>query len=158
MDADRHDNVHLINNTHHENLSYQNFQPGSQFELSETSSIAPSEHFIHPGGMRSFQRPPNQYSSNHLPNGRLKRHRIGRTDIVNLFHSWWLHALGCIGILGVLTSLYILLSKYNNKPQPEWPESISVNTVVSILVICLKVLEFWILTEGIITMREAREA
>lgn len=55
----------------------------------------------------------------------------GKPLIKKTLVSWWPEIVWCIFTTGLLISLVVLLKIYNNKPAPQWPNGISINTVIA---------------------------
>jgi Protein of unknown function (DUF3176) len=51
---------------------------------------------------------------------------------------WWSEGLACLGVLMGLVAIFVTLDKYKNKPLPQLPFKVSINTVVSLEATVLK--------------------
>lgn len=68
---------------------------------------------------------------------------LDKVSIVNKFSStasdWWLwEVLGCLTALVALLAIIITLNAHNNRPLPNWPFSITINSLVSVLATIMK--------------------
>ena len=59
-----------------------------------------------------------------------------------VIRPWWKEFVGCIIII------LSVLATYQHKPQPDWPDRLSINTIVSVLVTILKISVISITAEG----------
>lgn len=62
--------------------------------------------------------------------------------------NWWLEILCLIVMTAALIAITFTLSMHQNRPLPEWPYSVSVNTLVAVYVVVLKAAMLLIITEG----------
>lgn len=63
--------------------------------------------------------------------------------------NWWLELLCLVVVTAALIAITFTLFTHQNRPLPEWPYSVSVNTVVAVYVVILKGAMLLIITEGI---------
>lgn len=63
--------------------------------------------------------------------------------------NWWLEILCLVVVTAALIAITFTLFSHQNRPLPEWPYSVSVNTLVAVYVVVLKGAMLLIITEGI---------
>ncbi len=63
--------------------------------------------------------------------------------------AWWLEILSGMVICLALAALYITAATYNDKPNPHWPQGLSINSLFSIYVVVLKAAMLTVLGSGI---------
>ncbi|KAL7626788.1 hypothetical protein AAE478_003562 [Parahypoxylon ruwenzoriense] len=64
-------------------------------------------------------------------NNTLTSSRPAKTSFVNLVNIWWLEAAACLLILAMLGALVGTIYPYQDKPLPQWPYMLSINTIVA---------------------------
>ena len=69
-------------------------------------------------------------------------------SILDISKTWWKELAACLIIIGTLLTLVMLLLRYEDKPTPNWPSYVSINTLISVLVSVLKSAMILILAEG----------
>ena len=72
-----------------------------------------------------------------------------RTRYPNVLRNWWLEIL-CLGVaIAALLAITFTLSTHHNRPLPQWPYKVSVNTLVAVYIVILKAALLLVITEGI---------
>ena len=66
----------------------------------------------------------------------------------NNIRNWWLEILCLCVVNAALLAIIVTLSTHNDRPLPEWPYKVSVNTLVAVYVVILKGAMLLIVTEG----------
>ena len=54
------------------------------------------------------------------------------------FRRWLPELLACCGVLLALVALIVFMSQYDGRPRPQWPYTITINTIVSIFGLILR--------------------
>ena len=134
---------------------YQALTPSVRtVSLTETQrSDAAHEALIHPlseNGLTEVEE-----SDAHTPNVQVdeKAMREPRARRWNNLRSWWLEIL-CLGVVtAALLAISFTLSTYQNRPLPQWPLKVSVNSLVAVYVVVLKGAMLLIITEGFIPLQ-----
>jgi hypothetical protein len=67
----------------------------------------------------------------------------------SIFHTWWVEIGSCVVVLGALFAIFGILYPHQNAPLPNWPYSISINSLVSIFVVIMKGAMLLVLAEGL---------
>lgn len=113
-------------------------------------SDAVHEGLIHPSREKRRRGNDESYAPN--PNMRSDG-KATRKAPMNLLRNWWLEILSLGVVFAALLAITFTLSTHQNRPLPEWPYKISVNTLVAVYVVVLKGAMLLIITEGIIPLR-----
>lgn len=75
--------------------------------------------------------------------------------LFSIIRNWWLE-LGCLVLSMIaLVATAITLSTHQGRPLPEWPYSISVNSLISVYIIVLKAAMLVVITEGLSQLKWA---
>jgi branched-subunit amino acid transport protein len=64
-------------------------------------------------------------------------------------HDWWLEMLSCVVFVGALMAIVGAILPYQDQPLPQWPYHVSVNTLVSILIVIAKAAMLLVVAEGL---------
>lgn len=67
----------------------------------------------------------------------------------HLFRNWWIELGACLIFVLALLAIIVTLHPHQNKPLPQWPYSISINSLVSIYVVILKAAIMLVTAEGL---------
>ena len=67
----------------------------------------------------------------------------------HIFKSWWIEIGACVLSLVALIAIVGTLQPHQGKPLPQWPYQISVNTLISIYAVVLKVTILLVTAEGL---------
>ena len=62
----------------------------------------------------------------------------GRHGLKKLIENWWKTIAAVVIMLVSLTAIILILAIHQNKPLPDWPFSITLNALISIMVVILK--------------------
>lgn len=62
---------------------------------------------------------------------------------------WWREILACALFLGSLLAMFATLYAYTNRPSPQWPNWLSLNTIIAIYVVLLKTGILLVTAEGL---------
>ncbi|KIW66598.1 hypothetical protein PV04_05916 [Phialophora macrospora] len=62
---------------------------------------------------------------------------------------WWLEIFSCSASLFAVVAILITAYAYDSKPNPHWPQGLSINTLISIYIVILKAALLTILTAGL---------
>lgn len=66
-----------------------------------------------------------------------------------LWRDWWEEVTACVTSVAALLALFATLFVYSNRPSPDWPSWMSLNTIVAIYVAILKTAVLVVATAGI---------
>ena len=83
-----------------------------------------------------------RHSPQNSKNGRIGMSKFG------FLKPWWMEVIACALVLLSTMAIVLTLALHQNQPLPNWPFSISVNSLVSIFVVILKGGMLLILGEG----------
>jgi hypothetical protein len=66
-----------------------------------------------------------------------------RTESPRRYHlgvlrEWWLEILACVLLTGALFAIFAVIYSYQGLPLPQWPYSISINTLIAFIVVVMK--------------------
>ena len=75
--------------------------------------------------------------------------------IYGVFRNWWLESLACLVFLVALTAIVATLYPHQDQPLPQWPYSLSINTLVAVYVAILKGAILLVTAEGLSQMKWA---
>jgi hypothetical protein len=92
----------------------------------------------------------------------LKMHKMETTALEDTFrHSspsessspsvlrdWWLEILCCFLVIGASLAIVATVYPYRDRPLPQWPYSLSINSLISIYVVILKAAMLLVLAQG----------
>lgn len=70
-------------------------------------------------------------------------------DEPNVWNTWWLEIAACAVAISSLLATFATIYSYVGKPSPDWPKWLSLNTVVSIYALLLKLSVLLVAAEGI---------
>lgn len=79
--------------------------------------------------------------------------KSGRRRRPHFLLNWWQEMLACVVSLAALLALFATLYVYKNRPSPDWPDWISLNTIVAIYIVLLKSGILLIAAEGIAQLK-----
>lgn len=65
------------------------------------------------------------------------------------FLSWWQELLACAGFVAALIALFATLWQYRDKPSPDWPDWLSLNSIIAIYLVLLKSCVLLVTAEGL---------
>ena len=68
---------------------------------------------------------------------------------------WWLEVAACVISILSLIAIIVTLQPHQNKPLPQWPYNISVNSLISVYVVVLKASALLVIAEGLGKQEEA---
>lgn len=97
----------------------------------------PEKHFT-----SAISRPESRSSS-------LKRQLGEKRRRQKIISTWWLEISACFVSIAALLALVAVLLCYKNKPSPDWPKWLSLNTIVAIFITLLKTAVLLIVAEGL---------
>lgn len=63
--------------------------------------------------------------------------------------TWYQELLACIGFVTVLIALFVTIYQYQDKPSPDWPEWLSINSIIAIYLVLLKSCVLLVTAEGL---------
>lgn len=63
--------------------------------------------------------------------------------------NWWLETGACFIFVLALVAIIVTLRPHQDKPLPQWPYNISVNSLISIYVVILKATVLLVTAEGL---------
>lgn len=63
--------------------------------------------------------------------------------------TWNQELLACIAFVGTLIALFATLDQYRDKPSPDWPEWLSLNSIIAIYMVLLKSCVLLVASEGL---------
>ena len=63
--------------------------------------------------------------------------------------NWWLETFACLTCFVAFVAIVVTLTPYQGKPLSQWPHDISVNSVISIYLVVLKITMGLVLVEGL---------
>lgn len=66
----------------------------------------------------------------------------------SFLNFWWQEFIACAAMVLSIVGISITLAVHNGQPLPKWPIKLTLNTVISILVVILKATMLAILTSG----------
>lgn len=70
------------------------------------------------------------------------------TLLIPLIKDWWLE-IGCVGVAtGAILAIFATLFPFSGQPLPQWPYRLSINTLLSVYVACLKAAILVVITQG----------
>ena len=84
----------------------------------------------------------SQFSSSEAPRGDKRRRQ-------QFFSTWWLETSACIISVAALLALTAILWQYKNKPSPDWPNWLSLNTIVAIFATIVKTSILLVVAQGL---------
>jgi hypothetical protein len=67
--------------------------------------------------------------------------------------NWTLESLACLCSMGTLAAIFIILRVYNGRALDDWPYSITLNSLISLLVVILRFLLGIPLAEGLAQLK-----
>lgn len=67
----------------------------------------------------------------------------------HIFKNWWIEIGACVVSLVALSAIVGTLQPHHGKPLPQWPYQLSVNTLISIYAVVLKVTILLVTAEGL---------
>jgi hypothetical protein len=70
-------------------------------------------------------------------------------SVLKSIQAWWLEIFSCLASLFAVVAILVTAHAYDNKPNPHWPQGLSINTLISIYVVILKAALLTILTTGL---------
>ncbi|KAL9106294.1 MAG: hypothetical protein Q9227_008694 [Pyrenula ochraceoflavens] len=68
---------------------------------------------------------------------------------LNVLQVWWREALSCVLFLGALLAIVATLHPYQDRPIPDWPYHLSINTLIAIYIVILKAAIVFVAAEGL---------
>ncbi|KAI4160603.1 MAG: hypothetical protein LQ342_005624 [Letrouitia transgressa] len=74
----------------------------------------------------------------------------------NILGIWWVEAAACTLSMVALFAFVATPYPHQNRPLPQWPYNISVNSLISIYVIILKAMVLFVITEGMSQLKWRR--
>ncbi|EXJ58126.1 hypothetical protein A1O7_05550 [Cladophialophora yegresii CBS 114405] len=70
-------------------------------------------------------------------------------SVLKYIQLWWLEIFSCLASVFAVIAIFVTANAYDNKPNPHWPQGLSINTLISIYVVILKAALLTILTTGL---------
>ena len=65
--------------------------------------------------------------------------KVIRQDLIRLAQRWWFwELLACSASVFSILAIALLLQRYDGRSQPQWPNFININTLVSLFAILVK--------------------
>ena len=71
------------------------------------------------------------------------------TPRLAVFHAWRFEILSCLLFVLSLVAIFVTIYPYQGRPLPQWPYSISINSLVAIYVVILKATMLFVAAEGL---------
>jgi hypothetical protein len=65
-----------------------------------------------------------------------------------LLRVWWLEILSCFLVIGASLAIVATVYPYRDRPLPQWPYNLSINSLISVYVVILKAAMLLILAQG----------
>ena len=78
-----------------------------------------------------------------LPSARFKTPKLA------VFHAWRFEILSCLLFVLSLVAIFVTIYSHQGRPLPQWPYSISINSLVAIYVVILKAAMLFVAAEGL---------
>ncbi len=72
-----------------------------------------------------------------------------RSNRIEIFHIWWLELLCCVLFISALVAVVVTIRPYEGRPLPQWSYHLSINSLISIYVVILKVAMLLVAAEGL---------
>ncbi|KAL9611182.1 MAG: hypothetical protein Q9167_004167 [Letrouitia subvulpina] len=82
------------------------------------------------------------------------QHRSARA--YGIFGVWWVEAGACFLSMAALFAFVATLYPHQDRPLPQWPYKISVNSLISIYVIIIKAMVLFVIAEGMSQLKWRR--
>lgn len=67
---------------------------------------------------------------------------------LSLWNTWWLEGLCCVLAVVALIAIVGTVYQFRNKPLPQWPHELSMNTLISIYTVAMKAAMAFVLAQG----------
>lgn len=83
------------------------------------------------------------------PNNKLKSSDYPRHSSPSLLHNWWLEISCCILATAMLFAVVAIVYPRQGLPLPQWPYSISVNSLIAVLTVIMKAAVLLVTAEGL---------
>jgi Protein of unknown function (DUF3176) len=71
------------------------------------------------------------------------------TPKLAVFHAWRFEILSCLLFVLSLVAIFVTIYSHQGRPLPQWPYSISINSLVAIYVVILKAAMLFVAAEGL---------
>lgn len=83
--------------------------------------------------------PTTTNSSTLQPRAKAASEARAKPSLAQMMMRWWFwELLACIGSLIGVLAIVVFLIYYDHRPQPHWPRSITINTIVSLFAVLVK--------------------
>ena len=76
-------------------------------------------------------------------------HRADHGSPFEVLKDWWLEILSCIITVAALIAIVAIIYPYQAQPLPQWPYSISINTLIAVMATIMKAAMLLITAEGL---------
>ena len=100
-----------------------------------------NEHLLH-------HQPAGKDATSHQPSAVPRSSRRA-----HFLKNWWIEFSACLIFVFALIAIIVTLRPHQNKPLPQWPYSISINSLISIYVVILKAAILLVTAEGLGTFQ-----
>jgi hypothetical protein len=82
------------------------------------------------------------------PKDKFHHSLLSESSFLGILRVWWLEILCCFLVIGASLAIVATIYPYRDRPLPQWPYNLSINSLVSIYVVVLKAAMLLVLAEG----------